>query len=145
FEPDNARAAARVLEAAGYRVHAPAPPGRRPLCCGRTFLAAGLVQAARKEAETTLAARRRFVEQGVPVVGLEPSCLLTMRDEFTVLLPGDATAALAGHALLLEEFLWREHEAGRLDLPLRANGSRRALVHGHCHQKSFGAMVAMTG
>src|SRR5690606_16043477 len=69
FEPDNARAAARVLEAAGYRVHAPAPPGRRPLCCGRTFLAAGLVEEARKEAETTLAALRRFIEQGVPVVG----------------------------------------------------------------------------
>ena len=145
FEPDNARAAVAVLEAAGYRVHAPQPPTRRPLCCGRTFLAAGLVEQARSEARATLAALRRFVVQGVPVVGLEPSCLLTMRDEFTALLPGPATAALAEHALLFEEFLWREQAAGRLRLPMRANGQRRALVHGHCHQKAFGAMDAMTG
>jgi Fe-S oxidoreductase len=115
------------------------------LCCGRTFLAAGLVEEARREAETTLAALGWFVEAGVPVVGLEPSCLLTMRDEFAALLPGGATAALAGHALLLEEFLWREHDTGRLELPMRANGRRRALVHGHCHQKAFGAMAATTG
>jgi Fe-S oxidoreductase len=145
FEPDNARAAVAVLAAAGYRVHAAAPPERRPLCCGRTFLAAGLVEEARHEARATLAALSRFVEAGVPVVGLEPSCLLTMRDEFTALVPGASAAALAGQALLLEEFLWREHEAGRLSLPLRANGRRRALVHGHCHQKAFGAMDAMTG
>jgi Fe-S oxidoreductase len=68
-----------------------------------------------------------------------------MRDEVLALLPGDATDALAGHALLFEEFLWREQAAGRLRLPLRANGTRRALVHGHCHQKAFGAMAAVTG
>jgi Fe-S oxidoreductase len=145
FEPDNARAAVAVLEAAGYRVQAPQPPGRRPLCCGRTFLAAGLVEQARSEARATLAALGRLVEHGVPVVGLEPSCLLTMRDEFTALLPGRATAALAEQAFLLEEFLWREQAAGRLRLAMRANGGRRALVHGHCHQKAFGAMEAMTG
>ena len=145
FEPDNARAAAAVLEAAGYRVHAPQPPDRRPLCCGRTFLAAGLVDEARNEARATLAALSSFVENGVPVVGLEPSCLLTMRDEFTALLPAGLTAALAERALLLEEFLWREHGAERLHLPLRANGKRRALVHGHCHQKAFGVMEAVTG
>jgi FAD/FMN-containing dehydrogenase/Fe-S oxidoreductase len=145
FEPDNARAAVAVLQAAGYRVHAPQPPTRRPLCCGRTFLAAGLVEHARDEARSTLAALGRFVERGTPVVGLEPSCLLTMRDEFTALLPGPATAALAEQALLFDEFLWREQAAGRLRLSLGGNGSRRALVHGHCHQKAFGAMEAMTG
>jgi FAD/FMN-containing dehydrogenase/Fe-S oxidoreductase len=145
FEPDNARAAVAVLEAAGYRVHAAQPSGRRPLCCGRTFLAAGLVEEARREASATLAALGHFVEARVPVVGLEPSCLLTMRDEFTALLPGAAAATLAGQALLLEEFLWREHAAGRLNLPMRANRRRRALVHGHCHQKAFGTMDAMTG
>jgi Fe-S oxidoreductase len=145
FEPDNASAAVAVLEAAGYRVHAAPPRERRPLCCGRTFLAAGLVEEAKREARATLAALGPFVDAGVPVVGLEPSCLLTMRDEFTALLPGAATAALAGQALLLEEFLWREREAGRLHLPLRGSGHQRALVHGHCHQKAFGAMDAMTG
>jgi Fe-S oxidoreductase len=144
FEPDNARAAGAVLEAAGFRVHAPARPNGRRLCCGRTFLSAGLVDEARREMRATLAALRPFVERGAPVVGLEPSCLLTMRDEFAALLPGDATAALAGQALLLEEFLWREHTAGRLRLPLRARGSGRVLVHGHCHQKAFGAMAAVT-
>jgi FAD/FMN-containing dehydrogenase/Fe-S oxidoreductase len=145
FEPDDARAAIAVLEAAGYRVHAAQPSERRPLCCGRTFLAAGLVEEARREARATLAALSGFVEAGVPIIGLEPSCLLTMRDEFAALLPGAAAAALAGQALLLEEFLWREHGAGRLNLPMRANGRRRALVHGHCHQKAFGAMDAMVG
>jgi FAD/FMN-containing dehydrogenase/Fe-S oxidoreductase len=145
FEPDNARAAVAVLEAAGYRVHAPARPDRRRVCCGRTFLSAGLVAEARREMRATLAALGPFVERGVAVVGLEPSCLLTMRDEFTALLPGEATAGLAGQALLLEEFLWREHAAGRLRLRLRSIGTRRALVHGHCHQKAFGAMAAVTG
>jgi Fe-S oxidoreductase len=144
FEPDNARAAVAVLEAAGYRVHAAQPSGRRSLCCGRTFLAAGLVDEARREARATLAALSRF-EAGVPVVGLEPSCLLTMRDEFAALLPGAASAALADRALLLEEFLWREHAAGRLRLSLQGIGRRRTLVHGHCHQKAFGAMHAVTG
>ena len=125
FEPDNARAAVAVLEAAGYRVHAPQPPARRPLCCGRTFLSVGLVERARSEARATLAALGRFVEQGMPVVGLEPSCLLTMRDEFTALLPGPATAALAEQALLFEEFLWRE-QAGRVRLSLRTARQRRA-------------------
>ena len=95
--------------------------------------------------QATLDALRPSIEAGVPVVGLEPSCLLTMRDEFTALLPGPATSALAEQALLFEEFLWREHDAGRLNLPLRGNGKRRALVHGHCHQKAFGAMEAVIG
>jgi len=145
FEPDNARAAVAVLAASGYRVHAATrPDGRRP-CCGRTFLSAGLVDEARREAQATLAALGPFVARGVPVVGLEPSCLLTMRDEFAALLPGDATATLAGQALLLEEFLWREHAAGRLRLPLRSDGTRPVLVHGHCHQKAFDAMAAVMG
>ena len=82
-----------------------------------------------------------FVERGVPVVGLEPSCLLTLRDEFTAMLPGAETEALAGRALLFEEFLAAEREAGRLDLGLRSIGKARALLHGHCHQKAFGAMA----
>jgi Fe-S oxidoreductase len=144
FEPDNARAAVAILEAAGYRVHPPAAADRRRLCCGRTLLTAGLVGEARREAAATLAALRPWVERGVPVVGLEPSCLLTMRDEFTALLPGPATTALAGAAQLFEEFLGSEHAAGRLRLRLRSTGARRALVHGHCHQKAFGAMTAVT-
>ncbi|MDF2780954.1 MAG: lactate dehydrogenase, partial [Geminicoccaceae bacterium] len=142
FEPEIARAAEAVLAAAGYRVHAPAAGGARPLCCGRTFLATGLVEEARREAERTLAALRPLVERGLPVIGLEPSCLLTLRDEYLAMRPGPETEAVAARALLLEEFLWQEQAAGRLRLPLKAPGWRRALLHGHCHQKAFDAMAA---
>ncbi len=93
-------------------------------------------------ARRTLAALAAFVARGLPVVGLEPSCLLTLRDEFTVLLPGAETAALAARAVLFEEFLAAEQAAGRLALDLRPIASKRALLHGHCHQKAFGAMAA---
>jgi len=144
FEPDNLRAARTVLRAAGYRVHvARALPGdapQRPLCCGRTFLSGGFVEEARVEARRTLAALAPYVERGVAVVGLEPSCLLTMRDEFLALGLGEAAARLARQALLFEEFLVREHAAGRLALELHPIDHAEALLHGHCHQKSFDAL-----
>ncbi len=141
FEPDNARAALAVLEAAGYRVHlARGADGGRPLCCGRTFLATGLVDEAKAEARRTIAALRPYVERGLPIVGLEPSCLYTLRDEFKSMLPGAPTDALAARALLFEEFLAAEHEAGRLKLKLKPLPQKKALLHGHCHQKAFGAM-----
>ena len=143
FEPENVEAALSVLEAAGYAARLASPPGGgRPLCCGRTFLAAGLVDEARAEARRTLAALRPFVERGVPVIGLEPACLLTLRDEFTVLLPGDETRALAARAMLFEEFLAGEDRAGRLRLALKPVNAKLALLHGHCHQKAFDAMAA---
>ena len=142
FEPENARAAIRVLQSAGYRVHAaqPAKDGGRPLCCGRTFLSAGLVEEAKAEARRMLEALAPWVAHGIPVIGLEPSCLYTLRDEYSVLLPG--TEALAKHAVLFEEFLAAESDAGRLNLKLKPAGEK-ALLHGHCHQKAFGAMSAV--
>ena len=144
FEPENAHAALAVLEAGGYSVHiARTADGGRPLCCGRTFLAAGMVEEARNEARRMLAALQPFVERGVPVVGLEPSCLLTLRDEFKSMLPGSETAKLSELALLFEEFLAREQAAGRLSLKLKPLPEKKALLHGHCHQKAFGAMPAV--
>ncbi|RDU96278.1 FAD-binding and (Fe-S)-binding domain-containing protein [Trinickia dinghuensis] len=140
-EPENARAAQTVLEAAGYTVHLNTRAGERPLCCGRTFLAAGLVDEAKAEARRTLDTLGPYLERGVPIVGLEPSCLLSMRDEFLTYGYGDAAKRLAGQAFLFEEFLVRENEAGRLTLPLRALDVSEALVHGHCHQKAFGAFA----
>ncbi|MBV1798184.1 FAD-binding and (Fe-S)-binding domain-containing protein [Siccirubricoccus sp. G192] len=135
FEPENLRAAARVLTAAGYRpVVARAPRGERPLDEGRTYLAAGLVEQAREEARRTLQALSAW---NAPVVGIEPSCLLTLRDEFLSLLPGEAAEGLAARALLLSEFLVREKPALALHPVAPA-----AHVHGHCHQKSFGAFPA---
>jgi len=144
FEPDNARAALAVLRAAGYVVHLPrASDSARPLCCGRTFLAAGLVDEARAEAQRMLAALKPFIERGVPVVGLEPSCLLGLRDEFLSMLPGPDTAALALNAFLFEEFIAREADAGRLKLKFKALPHKKALLHGHCHQKAFDVMPAV--
>ncbi len=145
FEPENLRAALKVLEAAGYRVAvAQAADGNRPLCCGRTYLSTGMVEAARAEAKRTAEALQPHVARGATVVGLEPSCLLGLRDEFLTLLPGAETEALAAAALTFEEFLSREKAAGRLSLPLGTLPQRRALVHGHCHQKAFAVMPAVT-
>jgi len=141
FEPENAHAAIAVLQAAGYQVRAAQPAaGGRPLCCGRTFLAAGLVDEAKAEARRTIEALMPYVERGVPVLGLEPSCLLGLRDEFLSMLPGAASGKLALLAFLFEEFLAREHAAGRLNLKLRPLPEKKALLHGHCHQKAFAAM-----
>ena len=144
FERENLDAAMNVLVAGGYRVHAVMPPDgdARPLCCGRTFLAVGQVDKARREMERTLAALAPYVTRGVPVIGLEPSCLFSFRDEVPALMKGEAVDALAGQALLLEEFLAREQAEGRLKLPLGAV-PKKALLHGHCHQKAFDAMGAV--
>ena len=144
FEPDNSRAAVTVLMAAGYRVHFPPPANNtRPLCCGRTFLACGLTDHAKSEISRTMAALEPYLDKGMPVIGLEPSCLFTFRDEATALLPGKASEKLANAALLFEEFLAREHATGNLHLPLKAVKFRHALLHGHCHQKAFAAMGAV--
>jgi FAD/FMN-containing dehydrogenase/Fe-S oxidoreductase len=139
FEPENARAARRVLDAAGYRVIEPEGQGR-PLCCGRTYLAVGMVDAARREARRLIDAVGPYAARGVKIVGLEPSCLLTLRDEYGVMLPKAETTALAEHAKLFEEFLGEEHRAGHLNLDLKALPAREAWLHGHCHQKAFGLL-----
>ena len=139
FEPENARAAKRVLEAAGYVVHFNVRGEERPLCCGRTFLAAGLVDEAKREARRLLDTLMPFVARGVSIVGLEPSCLLSMRDEFLQYGYGDEARELSAAAFLFEEFLVREKGAGRFDLALHSLDAPRAWVHGHCHQKAFDA------
>jgi FAD/FMN-containing dehydrogenase/Fe-S oxidoreductase len=143
FEPENIEAALRVLAAAGYGVHLPKPPdGARPLCCGRTFLAVGLIEQARREAERCAAALAPLLERGIPFIGLEPSCMLGFRDEIPALVKGEDGRRLAEHALLFEEFLVREAKAGTLKLSLQPV-AKRALLHGHCHQKSFAVMPAV--
>jgi FAD/FMN-containing dehydrogenase/Fe-S oxidoreductase len=144
FEPENLHAALKVLEAGGYRVQVATPSdgARRPLCCGRTFLAAGRIDEARREAGRTLAALAPLAAGGVPVIGLEPSCIFTFRDEIPALMRDERAHGVAQQAMLFEEFLAREAGAGRLQLPLRPLGGS-ILLHGHCHQKAFGAMGAV--
>jgi Fe-S oxidoreductase len=87
-----------------------------------------------------LDALRPFLDRGLPVLGLEPSCLFTLRDELPGLLP-DANRDVSKQSCMWEEFLEREVQAGGLALPLKTLPQRRALLHGHCHQKAFDALT----
>lgn len=138
FEADNAWAAARVLKAAGYTLHAVQKDGGHH-CCGRTYLATGMVAQARAKAGALVRALLPFAQAGVPIVGLEPSCLLTLRDEALVMRLGDDARTVADQALLFEELLAREQRAGRLKLALKS-ADAPILLHGHCHQKAMGLM-----
>jgi FAD/FMN-containing dehydrogenase/Fe-S oxidoreductase len=138
FESENAIAAARVLKAAGYTLHTVSKAGGH-VCCGRTYLAAGMVDEARAKAGELVRALLPFAQAGIAVVGLEPSCLLTLRDEALALGLGDAAQVVSTQALLFEEFIAREARAGRFNVPFQPL-AQPLLVHGHCHQKAFGAM-----
>ncbi len=138
FETENAHAAARVLHAAGYALHTVTKAGGHH-CCGRTQLAAGMVDEARVSLSALLDALLPLAEAGIAVVGLEPSCLLTLRDEALALGLGAKAETVAAQALLFEEFIAREMKAGRFALSLKPL-DKPLLVHGHCHQKAFGAV-----
>lgn len=143
FEPDNLRDAETVLERAGINFAHASPvagDGTRPLCCGRTFFAAGLADEARKELHRTIAAFRPTLQQGGFVVGLEPSCVMTFRDEAPALLGDVWTDDLSSRVLMFEEFLAMKDEMGELPLHLGPIAAKKALLHGHCHQKSFNAL-----
>lgn len=136
FEPENLRSAGRVLRAAGLRVKtATAIDGRRPLDCGRTLLAVGLVEEARKEAERLITALLPYAQAGIPIVGLEPSSILTLRDEIPALITDGRADVVSEHSFMLEEYLIKHQIA----LPLRAIG-QKILLHGHCHQKAHQVM-----
>ena len=138
FEPENVSAAGRVLQAAGYLVH-PLEKRGRPYCCGRSYLSVGMIERARDKAAELLRALEEFAQRGVPLVGLEPSCLLTLRDEWLVMHLGETAELVAANAWLFEEFLACEAHAGRMRLALQP-ASAPILLHGHCHQKAFGAV-----
>lgn len=138
FESENAFAAARVLEAAGYLLHTVEKRGGHH-CCGRTFLASGMVAEAKLRAEALVDALLPLAQAGIPIVGLEPSCLLTLRDETLAMGFGDKAHVVARQALLFEEFIAREMKAGRFELALKPS-TGPILLHGHCHQKAFGAV-----
>lgn len=147
FTPEVVTAAQAVLTAGGYEVEILRPASddaepERPLCCGRTYLSQGMVDAAKLEGRRVMAALAPALAAGTPIVGLEPSCLLALRDEFYSLSLGPEVAQLGKQAFLFEEYLMREGNKG-LKLPLKPLPGARAVVHGHCHQKAFGAMKSM--
>jgi len=142
FESENAVAAARVLKAAGYTLHTLQTlrgGGGGHHCCGRTYLASGMVAQAKVEMSALLDALLPLAEAGVAIVGLEPSCLLTLRDEALVMGLGDKAVTVSRQALLFEEFIAREAKAGRFNVAFKP-AAKPILVHGHCHQKAFDAM-----
>jgi Fe-S oxidoreductase/FAD/FMN-containing dehydrogenase len=144
LESANAHASVKVLQAAGYTVHVATKlqDDGKHLCCGRTYLASGMVDKARDKAREVVQSLLPFAEKGLSIVGLEPSCLLTLRDELLVMGLGEGAQKIAQQALLFEEFLAREAQSGQLD-GLKAQISpvdRPLLLHGHCHQKAFDAV-----
>ena len=139
FETENALAAVQVLHAAGYALHV-ASKAQGHHCCGRTDFASGRVDLARAKLAALTAALQPLAQAGIAIVGLEPSCLLTLRDEALALGLGAPAQDVAAQALLFEEFVAREAKAGRFALELKAL-DRPLLVHGHCHQKAFAAVA----
>ena len=136
FEPEVAIAGVDVLERAGFEVSLPA----RDLCCGRPLYDQGMLDRAKQLLQTALDVLAPTAEAGAPIVGLEPSCILTFRDELLKMFPNDARAkALAGRAMMLDEFLARE---APYFIPPSVNG--RAIVHGHCHQKAIAGLDGET-
>jgi Fe-S oxidoreductase len=135
--PHVAIAATEVLEAAGFEIIL---PGHK--CCGRPMISKGLVHKARQAARHTVDRLAPFAEQGIPIVGLEPSCLLSMRDEYLYLLPDDPRIKIvAEHCYTFEEFMAKLADEGQLNLEFtdeaHLNGNRHILLHGHCQQKSL--------
>jgi FAD/FMN-containing dehydrogenase/Fe-S oxidoreductase len=141
FESENALGAARVLRAGGYTLGTVTKPSGH-YCCGRTYLSSGMVQRARDKLSELLDALLPFACAGVAIVGVEPSCLLTLRDEALVMNLGERAQCVAKQAFLFEEFVSREVRAGRCNLQLNAVAAP-LLLHAHCHQKAFGAVGAV--
>jgi Fe-S oxidoreductase len=108
-----------VLQAAGYTLHTVSKAGGH-VCCGRTYLAAGMVDEARAKAAELVDALLPFAQAGIAIVGLEPSCLLTLRDERWCWASGRRGETVSTQALLFEEFIAREARAGRFALALQA-------------------------
>jgi len=150
FENENLQAALKVLNEAGYRVHIPQKHNQseiqqqstcsKQFCCGRTYLAAGMVDKAKETLGELIAHLAPYAGKGIPIIGLEPSCLFTLKDEALVMGFGEHAVSVSQHAQLLEEFLASEAKLGKLKLNLKA-ATQSILFHGHCHQKSFAAVT----
>ncbi|MFZ9671146.1 MAG: FAD-binding and (Fe-S)-binding domain-containing protein [Burkholderiaceae bacterium] len=139
YEPEQLVAAYELATAMGYRVALSGAAASKPLCCGRSALSVGMVDQARQMALDCLEALAPAIDRGVPVVGLEPSCILSLRDEWLVMHLGERANRLAKQALLFEEWWVAEQQAGRLKGG-EALADQTVYVHGHCHQKAMGAL-----
>tara|TARA_B110000046_G_scaffold43137_1_gene48043 strand:+ start:4191 stop:7148 length:2958 start_codon:yes stop_codon:yes gene_type:complete len=136
FEPENIRSAIKVLKAAGYYPFLPSPKvSKKPLCCGRTYLSNGLIDKAKAEGELILKTFLPFLKDGIPVVGLEPSCILSFRDELPALINDPNINLLKNNSFTFEELLSKQCD--KLNFKKM---NKKVLLHGHCHQKAFDAV-----
>ena len=138
FEVQNIRAALAVLKAGGFSVHLLRKENGH-YCCGRTFMSTGMMDQAKASAKELLDVLMPITQQGIPIIGLEPSCVLSLRDEYLVMGLGysaEELNQLANNSKLFEEFLFEEHQQGRLHLKL-IEAKNTIQVHGHCHQKAM--------
>jgi Fe-S oxidoreductase/FAD/FMN-containing dehydrogenase len=130
--PNIGKAATHLLEAAGYQVRL----AEQRKCCGRPMISKGLAEEARENAAFNVRQLHTFVENGYSIVGCEPSCILTFRDEYPDLVKGRDAADVAKASFLLEEFIVREKQAGRWTISFKRQDTK-ALMHGHCHEKAL--------
>jgi Fe-S oxidoreductase len=129
--PEIGIAAVELLEAAGYEVQLV-----NGGCCGRPMISKGMLDQARELARSNMAGLYDYARQGIPIVGCEPSCLLTLRDEYPEFVPGEQARVVAENSFLIDEFLARAKSDDRLDLTFK-DVDKRVLFHGHCHQKAM--------
>jgi FAD/FMN-containing dehydrogenase/Fe-S oxidoreductase len=129
--PEVGQAATQLLEAAGFAVELV-----KRKCCGRPAISKGLLEQARRDARYNIELLLPYAQQGIPIVGIEPSCILTFREDYLDLLPGEDAALVARQALSIDEFLYQLHQRGELDLEFTTE-PKRLLLHGHCHQKAL--------
>jgi Fe-S oxidoreductase len=143
FENENLQAALSLLQQSGYAIHVAQPNQddhqQNPFCCGRTYLAAGMVHEAKERVTALVNHLAPYAQAGIAVVGLEPSCLFTLRDEALQMGLGPKAELVSQQAQLLEEFLAKEHKANRFT-PQFKESTKPILLHGHCHQKAFAAV-----
>ena len=137
--PQVGRAAVEILEAAGLNVVL-----ADAWCCGRPMISKGFLDQAAVNAEHNVDQLYAYAEQGAAIVGCEPSCLLTLRDEYPELVKNDRARTVAENSYLIDEYLMLLHGQGRLNLPFR-DRPKKVLFHGHCHQKALAGTAASMG
>ena len=129
--PEIGIAAVELLEAAGYRVQL-----AEAQCCGRPMISKGFLEEAQAQARYNVDRLYAFADQGVPIIGCEPSCLLTFRDEYPEFCGDERARKVAEHSFMIDEFLAMLQEKGELELEF-STAQKKVLFHGHCHQKSL--------
>jgi FAD/FMN-containing dehydrogenase/Fe-S oxidoreductase len=129
--PEVGQAATQLLEVAGFDVELVAKK-----CCGRPAISKGLLDQVRWDARHNIDLLFPYAKAGIPIIGIEPSCILTLREDYLDLLPGPDTALVAKQVITIDEFLYECHRRGELDLQF-TDAPKRLLLHGHCHQKAL--------